>query len=182
LEGIYIGNEDIRLQLPKATTTFEQHDKNFRKINDAAAVGPNIYANCVANDTTKTQLKNLSTSLDISQKKLKDYLESKKIDFPRFYFISDEDLLSILGSSDPLAIQPQLIKLFDNCKALKFENNGKVVKGMISDEGESYDFLEPFKPEGAVESWMNTVEAEMRSNLRRLTKEGVYYYGKKDRV
>lgn len=43
LEGIYIGNEDIRLQLPKATTTFEQHDKNFRKINEAASKSPNIY-------------------------------------------------------------------------------------------------------------------------------------------
>ena len=93
LEGIYIGNEDIRLQLPKATTTFEQHDKNFRKINEGASKAPNVYANCVLNDTTKTQLKNLSTSLDISQKKLKDYLESKKKEFPRFYFISDEDLL-----------------------------------------------------------------------------------------
>lgn len=81
-----------------------------------------------------------------------------------------------------MSIQPQLIKLFDNCKALRFENNGKVVKGMISEEGESYDFFEGFKPEGAVETWMNTVEQQMFGNLRRLTKEGVYNYGQKERI
>ena len=48
---------------------------------------------------------------------------------------------------------------------------------MISEEGESYDFFEGFKPEGAVETWMNTVEQQMFANLRRLTKEGVYNYG-----
>ena len=181
LEGIYIGNEDIRQQLPKPTTTFEQHDKNFRKINDAATKTPNIYVNCVVNDTTKAQLKNLSTSLDKSQKKLKDYLESKKKEFPRFYFISDEDLLSILGSSEVTSIQPQLIKLFDNCKSLIFENN-KIVKGMRSDKGEFYLFSEDFKPDGAVEKWMNTVEEKMRSTLRRITKEGIYMYANMERT
>lgn len=36
--------------------------------------------------------------------------------FPRFYFISDDDLLSILGNSDVDSITPHLMKLFDNCK------------------------------------------------------------------
>jgi len=53
---------------------------------------------------------------------------------------------------------------------------------MVSEEGETYDFMEGFKPEGAVETWMNTVEQQMFNNLRRLTKEGVYNYGQKDRI
>ena len=36
LEGIYIGNEDIRMQLQKETAQFEQLDQNFSKINNQA--------------------------------------------------------------------------------------------------------------------------------------------------
>ena len=123
LEGIFIGNEDIRQQLPKEAKTFEQHHKNFKNINQQVTKNPNIYYQCVTVDSTLLQIKSLSISFDKSQKSLSDYLSSKKRFFPRFYFISDEDLLSILGSSDPLNIQPHLIKLFDNCKSLIFERN-----------------------------------------------------------
>lgn len=32
------------------------------------------------------------------------------------------------------------MKLFDNCKEFKMENN-KIIKGMISEEDEEYEFL-----------------------------------------
>jgi len=53
---------------------------------------------------------------------------------------------------------------------------------MISSEGESYDFHEPQKPEGQVEGWLNLVEQEMYSSLRRITKEAIYHYAKKERT
>ena len=76
---------------------------------------------------------------------MSDYLDSKRNIFARFYFLSDEDLLSILGSSDPTAVQPHMLKLFDNCKELII-SRGKQVVGMESDEGEKFDFNEPVKP------------------------------------
>jgi dynein heavy chain len=50
------------------------------------------------------ELKGISFELDRCQKSLTNYLDSKKMVCPRFYFISDEDLLQILGSSDPKSI------------------------------------------------------------------------------
>lgn len=41
--------------------------------------------------------------------------------FPRFYFISEDDLLSILGSPDPREIIRHLPNLFENCKSLRFD-------------------------------------------------------------
>lgn len=98
--------------------------------------------------------------------------------FPRFYFISDEDLLQILGSSEVRSISPHLLKLFDNCKNLQFGKGDKLVTGMESDEGEKYEFENNQKPEGKVEEWMNRVDDEMKSTLHIIVKKAVYHYAK----
>ena len=56
-------------------------------------------------------LQNISEGLEKCQKSLNDYLDSKRNAFPRFFFISDDELLSILGSSDPLCVQEHMIKV-----------------------------------------------------------------------
>eukprot|EP00971_Amphidinium_carterae_P311993 6201741-Amphidinium_carterae.1 len=48
-------------------------------------------------------LQGLTAEFDRIQKSLTDYLDTKRSAFPRFYLISDDELLSILGTSDPKA-------------------------------------------------------------------------------
>lgn len=57
------------------------------------------------------QLSWLESRLDTSQKELNNYIVEKRNCFPRFYFISDNDLLFIYGNSDPIAIQEQIIQV-----------------------------------------------------------------------
>ena len=52
---------------------------------------------------------------------------------------------------------------------------------MISEEGESYEFIEQIKPDKAVEYWMDEFDKAAQNALKKLTKEGVYYYGKMER-
>ncbi len=52
----------------------------------------------------------------------------------RFFFISDDELLSVLGTADPTSIQEHMLKLFDNCASLTFSRGNKAVTGMTSSE------------------------------------------------
>jgi dynein heavy chain len=183
LESIF-ASDDIRMQLPEEAKKFMKTDAAYKKIMEGAFKNPNVIQCCVKAEGGNRlgELKNISTELDKCQKSLTNYLESKKMSFPRFYFISDDDLLLILGSSDPRSISPHLLKLFDNCKDIIFGKGDKQVLGMISDEGEKYDFETPQKPEGAVEDWMNRIDQEMKKTLHTIVKRAVFYYAKEERM
>src|SRR3546814_4116305 len=64
-----------------------------------ATKNPNVVAVCTSDNRLQT-LEQLSERLDQTQKSLSNYLNTKRSAFPRFYFISDDELLSVLGSSE----------------------------------------------------------------------------------
>lgn len=180
LEGIFVGNEDIKAQLPEETRKFAAIDKSFKALMTAVAGAPNI-VNVCNTDGRLAMLAELGERLDACQKSLTEYLDSKRNAFPRFFFISDDELLAILGSSDPTSIQEHLLKLFTNVKTLQFGRGQRTVVGMGSSEGEQFQLANPAPVDGPVEEWMTGVEAEMVASLHSITKAGVYHYAKQDR-
>jgi dynein heavy chain len=172
------------MQLPDEAKKFGKTDTNFKKIMEASFKNQICFYNCVKadNGSRLDDLENISTELERCKKSLKNYLDSKANAFPRFYFISQDDLLQILGSSDPTSIQRFMLSLFDNCKSLVFANNNKVITGMISNEKEAWDFVFKVKPEGKIEEWMNDIDAEMKRSLEVLAKQSIWEYARQNRI
>ncbi len=72
----------------------------------------------------------MNEELEKIEKALDMYLETKRQIFPRFYFISNDDLLEILGQGkNPEAVIPHLKKCFDNINTVRLE---KVRNWLIS--------------------------------------------------
>ena len=109
--------------------------------------------------------------LEMCEKALQDYLETKRIAFPRFYFVAAADLLDILSKgSNPQLIIRHLPKTFDNVHNLEFkkDDNGdptKTAVGMYSGEKEYVSFASDCICDGPVETWLQTVVDSMRDAL-----------------
>ncbi|XP_052562272.1 dynein axonemal heavy chain 10 isoform X4 [Culex pipiens pallens] len=179
LEGIFIGG-DISAQLPEEAEKFNKIDQEFQEIMAASAANPLAVDVCLVPGRLEDFLR-LGADLDGCQKSLNDYLEHKRMLFPRFYFISTEELLSILGSSEHTSVQEHIIKMFDNIKSLRFakdRSDTPIVTAMISAEGEVMEFQQHVTVEERVERWMTDVLTEMRSTNRYITKKAIYDYGK----
>ncbi|XP_053509735.1 dynein axonemal heavy chain 10 isoform X2 [Ictalurus furcatus] len=177
LESIFIGG-DIRSQLPEEAKKFDTIDRMFKKIMSETVKDPGIKRCCLVPNRL-SDLQNLSEGLECCQKSLNDYLDSKRNAFPRFFFISDDELLSILGSSEPSCVQEHMIKMYDNIASLRFDtgtNGETVVAAMVSAEGEVMELRQAVPAEGRVEDWMTAVLLEMRRTNRLITKEAIYFY------
>ncbi|CAH8588474.1 Dynein heavy chain 10, axonemal [Schistosoma haematobium] len=181
LEGIFIGG-DIRAQLPEEAAKFDNIDKMFKKIMFETNKLPNVKTCCLVSGRLN-ELTILGEGLERCQKSLNNYLDSKRNAFPRFFFISDDELLSILGSSDCECVQEHMIKMFDNIASLKFSkqssksgSNFVEMTAMNSAEGEVMEFRQPQPVTGNVENWMTAMEQEMKRSNRLITKEAVFYY------
>ena len=84
------------------------------------------------NEKLLERFKDGKVLLDQVQKGLNDYLETKRGVFARFYFLSNDDLLSILSESkDVLRVQPHLKKCFEAIDKVNFQDD-LTISAMIS--------------------------------------------------
>ncbi|RZF35265.1 hypothetical protein LSTR_LSTR015915 [Laodelphax striatellus] len=177
LEPIFT-SEDITKQLPQQSKKFKTMDRSWRRIMKNASMNKNVLVIC-SDERLFDSLKDCNKILDLVERGLSDYLEMKRGAFPRFYFLSDDELLEILSQAkNPLAVQPHLRKCFENIHKLEFVKLDVVktkscpnpvdleITRMFSAEGESVELIPHMQPEGNVEQWLLRVEEVMRNTIR----------------
>uniref|UniRef100_A0A8C3LGS3 Dynein axonemal heavy chain 9 n=1 Tax=Chrysolophus pictus TaxID=9089 RepID=A0A8C3LGS3_CHRPC len=186
LESIFIGSEDIRMQLPDDSKRFEGIDVDFKELAYGARETPNV-VEATNKPGLSQQLENIQSRLSLCEKALAEYLDRKRLAFPRFYFISSADLLDILSNgTNPQLVQGHLSKLFDNLAKMRFQLDSeqkptKIGLGMYSKEEEYVRFSEPCDCSGQVEVWLNHVLNSMRATVRDEMTEAVTAYEEKPR-
>lgn len=162
-----LSSDDMKAQLPSESRMFAQIDRDFRDLTFKAHQTPNVLALCTEMGVLQ-MLKDNNSTMEHVQKKMEEYLEVKRSIFPRFYFLTNDELLSILSDvRNPRNVVPHLVKCFDNIKDLTFQigAKGTEIVSMISSEGEQVPFSKPVLTKGNVEDWLCNIERAMHRTL-----------------
>jgi len=179
LETIFSA-DDIQKQLPVEAQKFKIVDKTFKTIMKTTNEDPLVIKCLDIEPSLLPTFQACNESLDQIQKSLEAFLETKRLAFPRFFFLSNDELLEILSQTrDPHAVQPFMGKCFDAIKSIKFDDEPGCethVLGMKDPMGEYCPFTECSKAEGAVEDWLTDIEGNMRSSLYDLAKKSYLEY------
>ena len=181
LEPIF-NSEDIMKQMPVEGRKFNKVDRIWRNIMAKTVADPHVLQ-ATNQPNMLVNLQEANELLDEIMKGLNDYLEKKRLFFPRFFFLSNDELLEILSETkDPLRVQPHVKKCFEGIDQLKFRKDkfgNQDVVGMVSSDGEQVPFsntIFPADAKGMVEKWLLQVEKQMIQSLRDIMSKGVKAY------
>ncbi|GMH41668.1 hypothetical protein BSKO_09578 [Bryopsis sp. KO-2023] len=182
LEPIF-SSDDIVKQIPEEGEKFRKVDGVWREIMAATHEAP--HAIPIAREKERLEkLVECNELLDAIQKGLAAYLEKKRLYFPRFFFLSNDEMLEILSETkDPTRVQPHLKKCFEGVAELHFEEN-LTITSMKSVEQEQVPFknlVDTVKARGSVEKWLLEVEAAMFESVHNTTALGIEDYAAKPR-
>ena len=175
LEPIF-GSDDITRQLPAEAKLFSSVNAVWKESMDKTAQDPSVLA-VAKREGLLESLKQANEKLETIQKGLNSYLEAKRLACPRFFFLSNDELLQILADTkDPLRVQPHLKKIFDGISSLEFTDDHDILACFDGPVGKSerlefayekcqHKKINPKDFGGNVERWLVDVETIMKKSL-----------------
>ena len=168
-------SEDIRTHMAKAAAEFRKIQNIWEDLMKNVSDDPTVKSIKQVTELLP-KLKESLSMMETILKELDDYLDMKRTKFSRFYFLSNEEMLSILSETkDPQLVQPHLRKCFEGIHELVFtiEND---ITGMKSELGEIIDFemkIIPKNYKSAVEEWLVKIEEQMKISLKAKIEESL---------
>jgi len=118
LENLFIHSEEVKKELPLQSEIFIGIDKEVRAILADGYKHQKALDFCVQ-EHVEPSLNKVQDDLSICQKALNDFMDSKRTAFPRFYFVSPDDLLDILSNgNNPSKVMTHMQKIISASDSL----------------------------------------------------------------
>ncbi|CRH01266.1 dynein beta chain, putative [Plasmodium relictum] len=149
LRSILSSSDEMKPHLKKIYEEYNTCNQRFIKMIKS-------FENCYIldkinnNDNVRIFLQ-IQKQLNFIEKSLETYLEKKKSSFPRFYFLSNKEILEILGIyKNPLLLKKKIQKIFSSIYSIEFlptekkthyqKNNSKIATIQDTNKG-SFSFI-----------------------------------------
>jgi dynein heavy chain len=179
LEPLFIKSEEVKRELPEDATRFATIDVTVKDTLKKAWKIRNI-KEAFNEEGLDKKLMGLQEQLEVCKKSLKDFLDGRCRQFPRYYFVSEADLLDILSNgSQPEKILSHTSKIFLSTKTFtlgeELTNNGRpIATHFVAGVGsETVDFEPPVPLEGKVEIYMQTVLDAQKLSIFQTVKRSI---------
>ncbi|GFU64668.1 dynein heavy chain 2, axonemal [Trichonephila clavipes] len=173
LENIF-AEQAVQAQLPKEASEVQEVTILWKEISLMMNKEKLVWSICHKQGFLE-QIIGMNRKVEKVQQSLEFYLDSKRRAFPRFYFISNDDLLCIIGQNSSEDIQPFLKKCFDSINKIKIVEKVEeklrerivttMATGMYSEFDEFFEFKSSVVLYGPVESWLLDIEEMMQITL-----------------
>eukprot|EP01022_Parablepharisma_sp_SALTPOND_P028312 TRINITY_DN70784_c2_g1_i1.p1 TRINITY_DN70784_c2_g1~~TRINITY_DN70784_c2_g1_i1.p1 ORF type:complete len:4393 (-),score=612.94 TRINITY_DN70784_c2_g1_i1:3426-16604(-) len=180
--------EDIRLTLKREAEQFADVDSKWRQQMETMN-SENLVVSLLDKERIKEEFIRANQDLDAVLRSMADFLEAKRKKFPRFYFVSDEDLLKIISNAkkDPTTLEPYLNKCFEAINGFEITTPNQEIVSVSSVENEKIALIRPLgvkegDRKGNAEIWLKDLEKVVFETLKDLCKRAIKDYAANPRA
>ena len=171
-------NSDLSRQLSTDQKELSSIEKTWKSFSNRANDDPYAYKLCnTGNIMADLQIAN--QTMDNIRRDVEQFLETKRMVFPRLYLLSNNEFLNLLSKPKEIhAIIPYLSKIFTGISTVEFtmESNIPSIAYCISELGERLQ-IRPVKFHTNIESWLQGLCESMQKTVKNDIKAAEQKYG-----
>ena len=165
LEPIF-SSPEIQNSLSKEYQTFLELQASLKRILFSAYLNPKAIYNLVVNNRIQ-KFNNLINYFSTIKKHVDDYLESRRLKYPRFFFMSDSDFLEFLVKAGAKEnIDKFIHKLFPGVASLQLVNMSNLEPAVRNPSDETFEKID-------LENF-NNVDTGIIEYEKRLKEDGIF--------
>ncbi|EAY07015.1 Dynein heavy chain family protein [Trichomonas vaginalis G3] len=180
LQPIFSGSS-IQKKLPREAASWANVDKLWASSMTLTHNHPS-FVNVMKRDKIFETFQECNRLLSFVYEGLNTYLETKRQGFPRFFFLSNDEIIAILSTTKDYAeVQKSFKKLFEYVNSLTITPE-RFITEMHDGATETVPLINQIDANTEeIEEWMNNFEDEMKNTLKNKIQEAISLYSKKKR-